>query len=231
MPSQQIPPGSEEAESGEEEEEDPYALEHTDDRQTGEHKEATQTGKAHSVQSEEEQFEKRSQAWSMAGLADKIVRDAGVVPAIDQIDGRSCGASRRTHSAQRPLRRSPRAPTTLGGACDATGAILAVFAQTSWVLVRGRLLADSAGGWVSQALLFRRGPAPNQRGIPFMPHSVKSHHCLAVAHDCAYSENRSSSRPAISGSLHVHDAQQSKCIQIRPLPARTARRVSALQHR
>ncbi|WP_447925686.1 MFS transporter [Georgenia muralis] len=45
-------------------------------------------------------------------------------------------------------RRGPRAPTTVGGACGALGAVIATFAQSPEVLAVGAVLTGSAGGWV-----------------------------------------------------------------------------------
>ncbi|WP_432120177.1 MFS transporter [Streptomyces sp. bgisy032] len=45
-------------------------------------------------------------------------------------------------------RRGARAPTTVGGACGALGAVLVTFAQPPWLLAVGTVLAGSAGGWV-----------------------------------------------------------------------------------
>ena len=45
-------------------------------------------------------------------------------------------------------RRGSRAPTTVGGACGALGAVIVTFAQSPWVLAVGAVLAGSAGGWV-----------------------------------------------------------------------------------
>ncbi len=45
-------------------------------------------------------------------------------------------------------RRGPRAPTTLGGACGAVGALLVVLAGSAGVLAAGAVLAGSAAGWV-----------------------------------------------------------------------------------
>lgn len=44
------------ADNGEDKEADPDALDHTDDRNTGAHKEKTEAGKAHAHQMEDEQF-------------------------------------------------------------------------------------------------------------------------------------------------------------------------------
>lgn len=77
---------SEEADNGEEKEADPDALEHTDDRNTGKHKETTEAGKANAHQMEDEQFEEGSEAGSIEELAHPIVRDTDVVPAVDQIE-------------------------------------------------------------------------------------------------------------------------------------------------
>ncbi|WP_051476529.1 MFS transporter [Arthrobacter sp. Br18] len=41
-----------------------------------------------------------------------------------------------------------RAPTTVGGVCGALGALIVTFAQSSWLLAVGVILAGSAGGWV-----------------------------------------------------------------------------------
>jgi predicted MFS family arabinose efflux permease len=41
-----------------------------------------------------------------------------------------------------------RAPTTLGGACGALGAMTVTVAQSPWLLAVGVVLAGSAGGWV-----------------------------------------------------------------------------------
>lgn len=45
-------------------------------------------------------------------------------------------------------RHGSRAPTTVGGACGAAGAVIVTFAQTPWLLAVGVVLAGSAGGWV-----------------------------------------------------------------------------------
>ncbi|MFJ6003791.1 MFS transporter [Arthrobacter sp. NPDC092385] len=45
-------------------------------------------------------------------------------------------------------RRGSRAPTTVGGACGALGAVLVTLAQSPWLLAAGVVLAGSAGGWV-----------------------------------------------------------------------------------
>ncbi|GAA1751398.1 MFS transporter [Kocuria aegyptia] len=45
-------------------------------------------------------------------------------------------------------RHGSRAPTTVGGACGAAGAVLVTFAQAPWLLAVGVVLAGSAGGWV-----------------------------------------------------------------------------------
>ncbi|MBN3929169.1 MFS transporter [Streptomyces verrucosisporus] len=45
-------------------------------------------------------------------------------------------------------RRGSRAPTTVGGACGAAGAVTVTFAQSPWLLAVGAVLAGSAGGWV-----------------------------------------------------------------------------------
>ncbi|WP_432489313.1 MFS transporter [Kineococcus sp. SYSU DK018] len=45
-------------------------------------------------------------------------------------------------------RRGPRAPTTVGGACGAAGAVIVTVAQSPGVLAVGAVLAGSAGGWV-----------------------------------------------------------------------------------
>lgn len=45
-------------------------------------------------------------------------------------------------------RHGSRAPTTVGGACGAAGAVLVTFAQSPWLLAVGVILAGSAGGWV-----------------------------------------------------------------------------------
>lgn len=74
----------EEAENEEDKEADPDALEHTDDRQTGEQKEKTEAGKVNADQMEEEQFEEGPEAKSIEGLAHTIVPDTGVVPNVDQ---------------------------------------------------------------------------------------------------------------------------------------------------
>lgn len=44
--------------------------------------------------------------------------------------------------------RGSRAPTTVGGACGALGAVIVTVAQSPWVLAAGAVLAGSAGGWV-----------------------------------------------------------------------------------
>ena len=41
-----------------------------------------------------------------------------------------------------------RAPTTVGGACGALGAVIVTVASSPWVLAVGAVLAGSAGGWV-----------------------------------------------------------------------------------
>ncbi|MFE4054630.1 MFS transporter [Streptomyces sp. YIM B13518] len=50
----------------------------------------------------------------------------------------------------RPLaaRRGSRAPTTVGGACGAAGAVIVTVARSPWLLAVGAVLAGSAGGWV-----------------------------------------------------------------------------------
>ncbi|MCZ2812096.1 MULTISPECIES: MFS transporter [unclassified Modestobacter] len=45
-------------------------------------------------------------------------------------------------------RRGSRAPTTVGGACGALGAVIVTVAQSPWLLAGGAVLAGSAGGWV-----------------------------------------------------------------------------------
>ncbi|MEZ7239957.1 MFS transporter [Rhodococcus sp. GXMU-t2271] len=45
-------------------------------------------------------------------------------------------------------RRGSRAPTTVGGACGAAGAVIVTFAQSPGLLAVGVVLAGSAGGWV-----------------------------------------------------------------------------------
>ncbi|UXA17699.1 MFS transporter [Mycobacterium sp. SMC-4] len=45
-------------------------------------------------------------------------------------------------------RRGSRAPTTVGGACGALGAVLVTVAQSPWLLAVGAVLAGGAGGWV-----------------------------------------------------------------------------------
>ncbi|KOS55589.1 MFS transporter [Rhodococcus rhodochrous] len=45
-------------------------------------------------------------------------------------------------------RRGSRAPTTVGGACGAAGAVIVTFAQSPGLLAVGVILAGSAGGWV-----------------------------------------------------------------------------------
>ncbi|WP_104524369.1 MFS transporter [Blastococcus atacamensis] len=45
-------------------------------------------------------------------------------------------------------RRGSRAPTTVGGACGALGAVVVTVAQSPWLLAVGVVLAGSAGGWV-----------------------------------------------------------------------------------
>lgn len=45
-------------------------------------------------------------------------------------------------------RRGSRAPTTLGGACGALGAVIVTAAQSPGLLAVGAVLAGSAGGWV-----------------------------------------------------------------------------------
>ena len=45
-------------------------------------------------------------------------------------------------------RRGSRAPTTVGGACGALGAVIVTVAQSPWLLAVGAVLAGSAGGWV-----------------------------------------------------------------------------------
>jgi predicted MFS family arabinose efflux permease len=45
-------------------------------------------------------------------------------------------------------RRGPRAPTTVGGACGALGAVIVTFAPSPELLAAGAVLAGSAGGWV-----------------------------------------------------------------------------------
>ncbi|MQS07354.1 MFS transporter [Streptomyces alkaliphilus] len=46
------------------------------------------------------------------------------------------------------VRRGSRAPTTVGGACGAVGAVIVTVAQLPWLLAVGAVLAGSAGGWV-----------------------------------------------------------------------------------
>ena len=41
-----------------------------------------------------------------------------------------------------------RAPTTVGGACGALGAVIVAVAQSPWLLAVGAVLAGGAGGWV-----------------------------------------------------------------------------------
>ncbi|KLU11383.1 MFS transporter [Kocuria sp. SM24M-10] len=45
-------------------------------------------------------------------------------------------------------RHGSRAPTTVGGACGAAGAVIVTSAQSPWLLAVGVVLAGSAGGWV-----------------------------------------------------------------------------------
>ncbi|BBX19921.1 MFS transporter [Mycolicibacterium duvalii] len=45
-------------------------------------------------------------------------------------------------------RRGSRAPTTVGGACGALGALIVTVAQSPWLLAVGAVLAGGAGGWV-----------------------------------------------------------------------------------
>ncbi|ALU39057.1 arabinose ABC transporter permease [Kocuria flava] len=45
-------------------------------------------------------------------------------------------------------RHGSRAPTTVGGACGAAGAVIVTLAPTPWLLAVGVVLAGSAGGWV-----------------------------------------------------------------------------------
>lgn len=45
-------------------------------------------------------------------------------------------------------RRGSRAPTTVGGACGALGAVIVTVAQSPWLLAVGAVLAGGAGGWV-----------------------------------------------------------------------------------
>ncbi|MCV7153947.1 MFS transporter [Mycolicibacterium pyrenivorans] len=45
-------------------------------------------------------------------------------------------------------RRGSRAPTTVGGACGALGAVIVTVAQSPWLLAAGAVLAGGAGGWV-----------------------------------------------------------------------------------
>lgn len=45
-------------------------------------------------------------------------------------------------------RRGSRAPTTVGGACGALGAVIVTFARSPGLLAVGVILAGSAGGWV-----------------------------------------------------------------------------------
>jgi predicted MFS family arabinose efflux permease len=45
-------------------------------------------------------------------------------------------------------RRGSRAPTSVGGACGALGAVIVTVAQSPWLLAGGAVLAGSAGGWV-----------------------------------------------------------------------------------
>ncbi|WP_432506672.1 MFS transporter [Kineococcus arenarius] len=45
-------------------------------------------------------------------------------------------------------RRGPRAPTSVGGACGALGAVVVTFAPSPGLLAAGAVLAGSAGGWV-----------------------------------------------------------------------------------
>ncbi|WP_101253877.1 MFS transporter [Streptomyces barkulensis] len=62
-------------------------------------------------------------------------------------------------------RRGSRAPTTVGGACGAAGAVTVTFAQSSWLLAVGAVLAGSAGGWVwaPYSDIVTRTVSPRQR--------------------------------------------------------------------
>lgn len=66
----------EEADNEEEKEADPDAVEHPDDRRTGEHKKKTEARKANSHQMEGEQFEEGSEAGSIKELVHTIDRGA-----------------------------------------------------------------------------------------------------------------------------------------------------------
>ncbi|MGY1455378.1 MFS transporter [Streptomyces sp. SS8] len=62
-------------------------------------------------------------------------------------------------------RRGSRAPTTVGGACGAVGAVTVSFAQHPWLLAVGAVLAGSAGGWVwaPYSDIVTRTVSPRQR--------------------------------------------------------------------
>ncbi|MFH0243469.1 MFS transporter [Streptomyces sp. HK10] len=62
-------------------------------------------------------------------------------------------------------RRGSRAPTTVGGACGAVGAVIVTFAQSPWLLAVGAVLAGSAGGWVwaPYSDIVTRTVSPRQR--------------------------------------------------------------------
>lgn len=62
-------------------------------------------------------------------------------------------------------RHGSRAPTTVGGASGALGAVIVTVAQSSWLLAVGAVLAGSAGGWVWAAYsdIVTRTVAPRQQ--------------------------------------------------------------------
>lgn len=65
---------------GEDKETDSNPLEHTDIRQTGEHKEKTEAGKVNADQMEKEQLEECSEARTIKRLAHTIVLTISVMP-------------------------------------------------------------------------------------------------------------------------------------------------------
>jgi MFS family permease len=62
-------------------------------------------------------------------------------------------------------RRGSRAPTTVGGACGAVGAVIVTVARFPWLLAVGAVLAGSAGGWVwaSYSGIVTRTVSPRQQ--------------------------------------------------------------------
>ncbi|MFP8886510.1 MFS transporter [Streptomyces mangrovi] len=62
-------------------------------------------------------------------------------------------------------RRGSRAPTTVGGACGAVGAVIVTVARSPWLLAVGAVLAGSAGGWVwaPYSDIVTRTVSPRQR--------------------------------------------------------------------